>query len=250
MICGYSFWTCNFTVINYWYFLSGSLEDTTLSEKSSRNSRRTDLRREFHFICKTKTNFTHLIWSVINRRRFIKQYNNLSGCLALRDHERHCAWPVVCPEICFANPFSRKRRLKTSFSGASTPLPLNRYSPRKLSRNLNNFVGRSLSLVFKKECINLATNVFIFVRLSLCSARLPPLLLDVKRYKSSRISFRNVSVDWIFRISLCFYFYIVCKLSWFNAGSEIFIYFFHQQKQSINILLWKYQILILLIAVK
>lgn len=139
----------------------------SLFEKASRNSRRTDLRREFHFICKTKANFTHLIWSVISRRWFIKQYNNLSGCLALRDHERHCAWPVVCPEICFANPFSWKRRLKTSFRGASTPLPLKRYGPRKLSRNLNNFVGCSLSLVFEKECINLAkTSSFLLGCLS------------------------------------------------------------------------------------
>lgn len=82
------------------------------------------------------------------------------GIAGSRDESCHCtAVPRRLPQICFANPFSWKRRLKTSFSWVSTPPPLKRYGPRKLSRNLNNFVETfPLSSVWSSEdleCINL-----------------------------------------------------------------------------------------------
>ena len=110
-------------------------------------------------------NSSRLIWSVISHSIFVKQCNvrvQLSGreIVGSRDESRHCTLVARrLPQICFANPFSWKRRLKTSFSWVSTPPPLKRYGPRKLSRNLNNFVETfPLSSVWSSEdleCINL-----------------------------------------------------------------------------------------------
>ena len=108
--------------------------------------------------------------------------------------------------------FSWRRRLKTSFSETSPPLPLKRYGLRKLSPNLNNFVKSPIVFGFRHlECINLSRNVFTFVKsITSLFARLGlhSSCNIWERYKSYEISIASYS------FILYYLFYSFSKSKW------------------------------------
>ena len=104
---------------------------------------------------------------------------------------------------------SWRRRLKTSFSETSPPLPLKRYGLRKLSPNLNNFVKSPIVFGFRHlECINLSRNVFTFVKsITSLFARLGlhSSCNIWERYKSYEISIESYSF-------ILYYYYFIAFL--------------------------------------